>query len=474
MILRVLIICLGVSYSVHAIDYYIPSPDISFRFNQKIINDVFKSFKNTSYEGYYEHNGEICKNPLVSFSIVDSHLESESRAYIQGGASNLSLTTKVEGSGEIQRCVPNTVQVKCNAKSTISGLWNHLPASSNCLLQVLVFPFPPIIEPLDFPLGLPAKPLLSMERKQTIKLSDSPNVSLEFGSFVDNIWKPSESPKEKSIDFSSSVHGAQFKTKKSGEDLTIWKDTNVIVNNLYADKIFYNLTNSRNNFDLNYETLSSFNTNTDFAQIAINPSIIFKQDSNGRKSGLLGRLLPLRIKGNNGDLKYDVVLTGGSIKIGHINDTQEKLIIVGLNVKSTSSGAILENADAHFAFSLPYLKDNIIYTNLESAKLSLGSNIINADICLDIFLKDNIETSILKIAELEKIIDLSLPDCIAVDDDRMKATRLCDDGMQVGRMSKVANNKNPLILLEFHKTIIDIEPDTNSIRITVPYVVTQK
>lgn len=437
--------------SVNGQEYQKHHEDLTISLNYAMIESAISKLSNTAYSGKYVHGGMICSSPRAT--ITTSTINFKTEGDVLGSKGDTRFTTKgTFGVGsKLTRCGSWSIGASCQATSQFTDLTKKGRIGGLCVVRFGRFGFP-------FFIGDTIDPVVKEPPVFPIKLKNTKSISMEFGKWENNKWVTAQDKHNKTVSYWADIGATTSQAIPSrgpikGELL----EMDVSIGDRY-----YITTDSRDEYRKHYLQTQDFDIQRDLFQLRIDQSLFLKQDNLGNKSGLLGEFFPLRVTGELDGNEIDVVLDGASVKYGTLNN--EKVIVIGTSVKSVSSGAFIEEAEGLVTLAEPRMEGNELVTYIERFELNMETKCLFLSFCISGSLLEHFDTDRLVIATLSGKMELEVPNCIEMDNNRWEPdNRLCPDGT-IGRQDN--SNKSTRVIPLFDKTKVDISD--YAMTITVP------
>lgn len=445
------VLLLTTSGSVYAQQYQKHHEDLAISLNYAMVEAAINKLSNTAYSGKYVHGGMICSSPRAT--IKTSTINFVTEGDVIGNNGNTRFTTKgVFGvDTKLTRCGSWSIGGRCQATSRFTDLTKRGRIGGLCVVRFGRFGFP-------FFIGDTVDPVVKEPPIFPIKLKDTGSISMEFGQWVNDKWVTAQDRHNKVISYWADIGATTSKNIPSSGPV---KGEMLEMDASIGEK-FYTITDNRQEYREHYLQTTGFNIQSDLFQLKIDQSLFLKQDKQGNTSGLLGELFPLRVTGSLEDNEIDVVLDGASVKYGTLDS--EKVIVVGATVKSVSSGAFIEEAEGVITLAEPTMEGNELVTYIMRFELNMETKCFFLSFCISGSLIEHFDSNRLAIASLAGKMELEVPNCIDMDDNKWEPDNgLCPDGT-IGRQD--SSNKSTRIIPLFDQTRIDISDYTMTI--TVP------
>lgn len=421
-------------------EYLYQHGDLSIKLNQGMIYEGIKRLGGTEYQADYITNGRVCSSPWINIKLNSSQIFTTTKIDMVSGKSKAGILPSFSVSAHAEQCLPNGINVKCKGEASISSLLNPIPVSSQCSFKAQFLGFP-LFGSKEIQLGDPIPPILGMNKSHKFNLKNTAKNLMEYGSFQNDIWTPSLSPYTKEIKFYSDVYGSGSTNFSAQSRFSSWTETPILVSNVYVDKRYYSSNTDRKLQEDNYSNFGDFDLKSTFIQLEISPSFFVKKSDN-KTSGIFGKLLPIRIKNES----FDIALVDANIKFGQLDKNER--IVIGFKVKSISTGAVIQNANVYLSYSFPEIVNNSIELELKEAKLELDGEEFGTKICFNENLLDNFSDFSFPLNKVVTEIDIALPDCIKVNNNRMQPERTCQDGTKKGALSRHINLQNTKLVIK--------------------------
>lgn len=457
--------------SIASTEYFVYRPDISVRFN---LDPVFRSvqrFQGVTYKAEYIRDEVVCNSPDIEIRLGQSNMWLSSKMNLKNGNGLARLHAAFSPTGIVTDCPLNLAIVSdCQSNFNVTSLWDPIPIGAKCRYTASSNLIPLIFMGTEeLSNGEPLPPILNARNEFSITLKDTADYEVEFGQFVAGKWVPSEQRHQKRVRVSSDVFASFGEVSGRSGSTTSWQSPHVLVSNLFIGEVGYSKHEDRVEAEFKYSHPEQFDIGRVLAQISISKSLFFKEFTDGRKSGIFGTLLPLRVRSKNPDLPFDVVVSAISAEFGSHPDHDDDLVVVGLQVVATSDMALISGASAYMAFTLPELRDNVLSFSLVSAKIQMDTEHFGVPICLDAAITDNLSKVQHEIGTLQSSLDISLPDCIAVDDDKMQPWRRCNSRSVRTGLSRHGPQDNTEILIKPEESEFFIV-NKRELLIEIPYI----
>lgn len=428
------LVLVGTLSRAGAEEFLIPQFDISFGVNLKFLDRALGTFEGTEYRASKDVGLPWCKTPQIIAKWRSADITGESRIRLGTVQSGVSLSSTLLLRGDIEDCASGDfIVVECNASVGVTSLDKAVPFAGSCKYAGRISRLP-IIGGEKLSIGDPIGPFLEMNSSIEIRLSDTRDISAEFGRFEGNMWIPDEKPKSRSIRVYSSIHGSGPDNVVGGDgDLKV-KDMTALVGNFVVDERFFLPTDSLNEAAEHYELPSEFDPDNTLFQISLSDSFFAKTTIGGSRSGLFNSLLPIKLSGSVDGRDVEIALTDADAKFAQIGG--KDVIAVGFKVRSISTGAYIQRSSATMLFSIPNVQGNQLVTELVSARVQVDTKDFDGSICLDWLIDDNFQLELFSLANFSEKIDFELDDCLEFKDDEIIPERTCSNGKSRGAASR--------------------------------------
>ncbi len=416
------------------------SPDLEVRINTAHISRAINKLSGTEYRTEFLSGSRICSSPDLTATLYSAGLHVNSNLNLKTVSTEIDLDSGLKLGVDVDGCSQAAARIDCSAQSGPFTHKDKIEWSGNCNYVVVILGVP-YIGVGNFSFGDAIGPLVDVAGSYTVSVAEENGFSPQFGAFNDlGIWVPNASPTMKEVSLLTRSYGAhppEFKV--IGQSVVQANRTEALVVSTSVGSPFFNSASSPEEAAGQYMDIPEFDSNGSFAQLVLNPTFFAKTSSNGVKSGLLNELLPLRVTGKVSGQVVDVALDDPEVEFGEFEG--EQAIRVQLAVRSINDGAYIEGATAYMVFDLPHFSGTELFTSLKSARIQIDTQDFDIDACLDWFITDVIDIELLSLAKLPEKIDIGLPDCLEIGDDRFVADRACAGGRK-GRASRHANKDN--------------------------------
>lgn len=446
-------------------DLYSQHGDMELRINQKIFRDAIQRLSRTEYRGEYVHGGDIpiCSSPWIHIQLTELGLSTSTTVNTNNSQTSITYTPIITIKAAAEQCVPNGIAVNCRGQAKLGDLFSPIPIEAKCNIFAVLLGIP-IFKSEDIEFGKPVSPLLSINKRQVIKLSDTKEIKSQFGKFVNGAWIADKNTHKREINLNSKAYGARGKSIRRTSNHTLWMDSDLLIGEFNVGERFYLKMHDRQSLENKYLNKDNFEDDI-FLQLIIRPSLFTKMSDKGGKSGIFGELLPIRIYGNDGGVDFDIVLDDAHVKFGKLKG--EDIIQIAFKVKSTSTSAYIKESEAILTYSMPIVENGDLVLSLRAAELHLDAQHFGVNLCLTSNLFGNIETKLLSLGTPSSTVDISLPDCIEVGGDKIKPNRRCKNGQRNRVLSRHVNYDNTKIDIKLNKLRSSVN-DKGNIMISIP------
>lgn len=186
--------------------YNVLQPDISLAVDSQQLSQMVAKSDGFSWGGWYENNGDACKNPDVHLEIQAPRLLLRSwTSFVDG---NGGISARISGTPKVftnsQSCWGIGVPAKCEVQgcyaSTIPG-FALLNAKCDLFIREIFRGLIPVPSPVELisniPLTVPKEPIKQKKGE----------ISFELGNFVDDNWVPTFPANRKTLGIQPVVHG---------------------------------------------------------------------------------------------------------------------------------------------------------------------------------------------------------------------------------------------------------------------------
>ncbi len=438
------------TFQAIASDFRLNHSDLSVMINMSKIENATARMSNTYYSGKYITGRKVCASPRLTLNTTTIAINTQGNLTGNQGKAVLTTAGKMGVNARLTRCGSWSVGAACRVTNNLSDLTKASRIGGLCVARFGPFRFP-------FFVGSEIEPIIKAPPIFPITLTDTESLSMEFGSWDGSSWEPSTDPKNKVVSYKAKL-GVKTTANPvppgriSGEVLSM--DASV-------GEQYFNTTKDRRQYRQHYLHAANFDTGKDLFQLNLDQSLFLKTDSGGNSSGIFGEIFPIRMQGEIEGEELDIILEGGSVKFGSIED--EKVIQIGAKVVSVSTGAFIEDAEALVTLSQPEFESNELVTYIKSFELNMTTKCLLLSFCLKASLLDHIGDTRLVITKLDGELELEVPNCIMMGKDWEPDGGICPLET-MGRRDNVA--KSTRLTPLYDQARVDISE--YAIHITIP------
>lgn len=449
--------------SVKGAEGLVGTPSFEVSLNVGWLNrNVLSALGGNTYGGQYTTNGLICKKIQFFPTLTTISLNSIGHYNIATGGHWIDFGVNA------QLSVPNNcnglVTGNCNVLSRLASASDVLTNGVGCDIDIFPFIVKGVAMQVRFknPFAMPASFMISLK-----PTTDQPTkVQVESGSLVNDRWTSS---KKAALDipvmfgtFASGSH--QPPSIHSGSPIVDLISPDVIGFGVTVDDETLHPVDDVSNVPSVTDRVFPFD-NADVLQLSISPRLFGSVDPAGSvRDGILGNLLPLRIQTllHFGPFRCtaEVFLTGASVVFGVSKTDNKKLMTISFETAKTKicgseiiGRSLIRSVGASLVVYAPmFARDGQLTTPYKESsfylKTVLGPVIAKANMT---DAARAISRALPSLGSISKGLDITLPDCISVQDRNISASFPCNDppGARDGYIKHLSGDAHRGVVLDF-------------------------
>ena len=430
--------------------FFVAEDDLSVVINNKLLFSELSRIEGTYYKGEYTHGGMICSSIPVQIGFEKFKFGSRSVLDSSGTSVNQHLSFKSDMRFNAG-CGGAGASLVCDASSVLKSALEPYYSSAHCRYEVRLVGIPIKTGTAFSEDVMKVPPLLSAPQPIELKLNDTAELTMSFGTYENGVWKDAKDRHTRSIRIHSQVISSSGNVSRLRE-LSFIDNGSYLRSSFLVGSPLYRRYESREQFEKAYNFYGKPMKANDLMRINLNSSFFSKRSSQ-RDSGLFGELLPIRIKSKK-DSDIDYVISEAAVSFGGYES--EPGILVSFRLESLVPNSHLGYAHAYVLFSEPKMIGRDLVITLKSAKLRVLSGGSTNDVCLDSLFTDNIATKLLTVGQVSQGVKFKLPECISVpvEQGNLTAARVCPNNSRADQISRTGNF-----------SVIDIEPDVSNVKV---------